>query len=99
MLVESWLHRAAAARPDHPALVTAQRTLTYAQLLDAAAAADLPAAPGDHVALALPPGAQAGRSAIGLGTLPVVPVLVAVDAVPGPAFVEELRRIWDRGDA
>lgn len=26
-------------------------------------------------------------------------MLVAVDAVPGPAFVDELRRIWDRGDA
>lgn len=56
MLVESWLHRAAAARPDHPAVVTAQRTLTYAQLLDAVAGADLPARPGDRVALALPPG-------------------------------------------
>ncbi|HVE46523.1 MAG TPA: AMP-binding protein [Acidimicrobiales bacterium] len=28
-----------------------------------------------------------------------MPVLVAVDAVPGPAFVDELRRIWDQGDA
>ncbi|HEV2819355.1 MAG TPA: AMP-binding protein [Solirubrobacteraceae bacterium] len=56
MLVESWLHRAAAARPDHPALVTAQRTLSYAKLLDAVAGADLPAGPGDNVALALPPG-------------------------------------------
>jgi acyl-CoA synthetase (AMP-forming)/AMP-acid ligase II len=37
VLVESWLYRAAAARPDHPALVTARRTLTYRQLLDAAA--------------------------------------------------------------
>lgn len=26
-------------------------------------------------------------------------MLVALDAVPGPAFVDELRRIWDRGDA
>lgn len=26
-------------------------------------------------------------------------MLVALDAVPGPAFVGELRRIWDRGDA
>ncbi|HEV2821322.1 MAG TPA: AMP-binding protein [Solirubrobacteraceae bacterium] len=56
MLVESWLHRAAAARADHPALITAQGTLTYAQLLDAVAGADLPAQRGDHVALALPPG-------------------------------------------
>lgn len=26
-------------------------------------------------------------------------MLVALDALPGPAFVDELRRIWDRGDA
>ena len=56
MLVESWLHRAAAARPDHPALATAQGTLTYAQLLGAAAGADVPAGLGDRVGLALPPG-------------------------------------------
>jgi len=56
VLVESWLHRAAAARPDHRALVTPARALTYTQLLDAAAGADLPAGRGDHVALALPPG-------------------------------------------
>ena len=56
MLVESWLYRAAAARPDHPALVTARRTLTYRQLLDAAAGADLPAGPGQQIGLALPPG-------------------------------------------
>ncbi|HUP68906.1 MAG TPA: AMP-binding protein [Acidimicrobiales bacterium] len=28
-----------------------------------------------------------------------MPVLVALDAVPGSAFVDELRRIWDGGDA
>jgi O-succinylbenzoic acid--CoA ligase len=56
VLVESWLYRAAAARPEHPALVTAHRTLTYAQLLETAAGVDLPAGPGDHVALALAPG-------------------------------------------
>jgi O-succinylbenzoic acid--CoA ligase len=28
-----------------------------------------------------------------------VPVLVALDAVPGPAFVDGLRAAWDRGDA
>jgi O-succinylbenzoic acid--CoA ligase len=56
VLVESWLYRAAAARPEHPALVTPARTLTYARLLDTAAGVDLPARPGDHVALALAPG-------------------------------------------
>ncbi len=56
MLVESWLVRAARTRPDHPALVTAQGTLTYAALLAAARAADLPAGAGKRVALSLPPG-------------------------------------------
>jgi len=56
MLVESWLVRAARTRPDHPALVTAQATLSYAQLLAAARAADLPARTGERVALSLPPG-------------------------------------------
>lgn len=33
------------------------------------------------------------------GTLLRVPRLVAVDATPGPAFVEALRTAWDKGDA
>jgi len=57
MLVESWLVRAARARPDHPALVTARATLSHAELLDAAWAAELPAGPGERVALSLAPGA------------------------------------------
>lgn len=57
MLVESWLVRAARTRPDHPALVTARATLSYSQLLAAARAADLPAGPGERVALSLAPGA------------------------------------------
>jgi O-succinylbenzoic acid--CoA ligase len=58
---DAWLPRAAAERPDHPAVVTPEETLTYAELLaqatDAAASlAHEGVRPGDRVALALPPG-------------------------------------------
>jgi O-succinylbenzoic acid--CoA ligase len=62
MDLDPWLPRAAALRPDHPALVDAGGTVTtYAQLDaqagDAAAAlAGLGVQPGDRVALQLPPG-------------------------------------------
>jgi O-succinylbenzoic acid--CoA ligase len=49
-----WLERAAARRPQHPALVADGRTLTYAELLDAARAAE----PLDT--LAHPPGLDFG---------------------------------------
>jgi O-succinylbenzoic acid--CoA ligase len=57
VLADAWLPRAAAARPDHPAL----NGLTYAQLDAAATAAARRLAargaqPGTHVALALGPG-------------------------------------------
>ena len=54
MRVPSWLGRAAAARPDRAAVATPTGTLTYAELLDAARRADVPA--GERVAIALPPG-------------------------------------------
>jgi O-succinylbenzoic acid--CoA ligase len=59
--VPAWLPRAAGAAPERPALVSAEGTLTYAQLLERAreAAATLAAAGvhlGDRVGLALPPG-------------------------------------------
>lgn len=59
---EPWLPRAAAQRPEHPALITAQGTTTYGELLRqaCAAAATLHArgvGAGDRVALSLPPGA------------------------------------------
>lgn len=62
MHLEPWLLRAAAARPEHPALVTRDTTLTYAELYAQAlaAAAELAAngaGEGERVALALPPGA------------------------------------------
>jgi o-succinylbenzoate---CoA ligase len=59
MLVESWLHRAARARPDHVALRADNGALTYAAL-DAAATlaaqrlSALGAGPGERVAIALP---------------------------------------------
>jgi O-succinylbenzoic acid--CoA ligase len=59
--LDAWLPRAAAHRPDHPALVTGDVPISYAQLQRAAldAAAALAAAgvgAGDRVAVALPPG-------------------------------------------
>ena len=61
MRTEGWLTRAAARRPTTTALVTGERTLTYAQLDAAATAAarrlhGLGARAGEHVALALPAG-------------------------------------------
>ena len=61
MLVDAWLPRAAAARPDHVALETPSGQRTYAELLaDAGAAAaslaEQGAGAGARVAIALPPG-------------------------------------------
>jgi o-succinylbenzoate---CoA ligase len=58
---DAWLLRAAARRPDHPAVVTPETMLTYGELLaraqDAAAALHAEGVEhGDRVALALPPG-------------------------------------------
>jgi O-succinylbenzoic acid--CoA ligase len=59
VLVDSWLHRAARARPDHVALRADDGALTYTQL-DAAATlaarrlSALGAGPGDRVGIALP---------------------------------------------
>ena len=54
MRVPSWLGRAAAVRPDRPAVATPTGSLTYAELLDAARRIEVP--PGERVAIALPPG-------------------------------------------
>ncbi len=61
MVVEGWLARAAAARPDRTALDTPDGSSSYAELYDAArvGAAELlerGAGPGRRVAIALPPG-------------------------------------------
>jgi o-succinylbenzoate---CoA ligase len=58
VLVEPWLARAAAARPDVLAVETADGALTYAELLARAraGAAHLGARRGDRVAIVLPPG-------------------------------------------
>lgn len=80
--LDPWLARAAALRPDHPALIDADgRSTTYAQLharaLDAAAAlAAQGVEAGDRVALELPPGVAfvtALHAALMLGAA-VVPV-------------------------
>lgn len=52
MEVPAWLARAAAARPDHPAI----NDVTYAELLDRARRAAGALAPGEEVGIALPPG-------------------------------------------
>jgi O-succinylbenzoic acid--CoA ligase len=61
MDLDPWLPRAAARRPDHPALLTSDGAVTYTELhaaaRDAAAAlAALGVGPGARVALALPAG-------------------------------------------
>jgi O-succinylbenzoic acid--CoA ligase len=63
MVVEAWLARAAAARPEHTALQTPQGACSYAQLLlSAGAGAEELAArgveAGQRVAIALPPGLE-----------------------------------------
>src|SRR2546429_8944855 len=79
MLVQGWLGRAAAARPDHIALCTGEGDWTYAQLLRAAelGAHELQAAgvrAGERVAIALPAGlgfAQALHASLLLGAVAV----------------------------
>src|ERR1035441_5683270 len=61
MIVEGWLARAAAARPEGVALQAPHDSLSYAELLASACrgAAELVArgaGPGQRVAIALPPG-------------------------------------------
>ncbi|HEY1450297.1 MAG TPA: o-succinylbenzoate--CoA ligase [Solirubrobacteraceae bacterium] len=61
MLIEAWLTRAAALRPDHVALDTSAGTRTYADLLATASIVaedllDRGVGAGDRVAIALPPG-------------------------------------------
>src|SRR5438034_4254874 len=79
MVVEGWLARAAAARPDRTALDTPRGSWSYAQLYAAArlGARELSqrgAGPGTRVAIALPPGlafAQALHACLLLGAVAV----------------------------
>jgi O-succinylbenzoic acid--CoA ligase len=88
MFVEEWLERAAALTPDRIAVETPQGSRTYAELLadTRAGAAELASqgvAPGERVAIALPPGlafAQALHSCLTLGA-----VAVPVDLRLSPA--------------
>jgi O-succinylbenzoic acid--CoA ligase len=87
MVVEGWLARAAAARPERAALQTSEGSCSYAELLAAAraGAGELRrrgARPGERVAIALPPGlafAQALHASLLLGA---VAVPVDVRAAP-----------------
>lgn len=79
MVVEAWLVRAAAMRPDRVALETPAGSWSYAELLDSARAGaeELLARgvrPGERVAIALPPGlafAQALHACMLLGVVAV----------------------------
>jgi len=79
MVVEGWLTRAAAARPQHAALRTPAGSWTYAQLHAAALSgaqelSGLGAGPGEHVGIALAPGlafAQALHACMLLGAVAV----------------------------
>jgi O-succinylbenzoic acid--CoA ligase len=87
MVVEAWLARAAAARPDHPALLSAEGSCSYAELYGSARAgaaslAALGAQAGTHVAIVLPPGldfARALHACLLLGAV-AVPVDVRLSA-------------------
>jgi O-succinylbenzoic acid--CoA ligase len=93
MIVEGWLQRAAAARPGGLALQTPHGSLSYAELLAGASAgaAELAARgakPGQHVAIALPPGlafVQALHACLLLGA-----VAVPVDLRLAPAERETI---------
>jgi O-succinylbenzoic acid--CoA ligase len=79
MRVEGWLERAAAGAPDRTAVETPQGSRSYAQLLADARDGALEltrrgVAPGDRVAIALPPGlafAQALHACLLLGAVAV----------------------------
>ncbi|MFN8131444.1 MAG: AMP-binding protein [Solirubrobacteraceae bacterium] len=77
-----WLARAAAARPDRPAVIADDGTLTYRELAASAAAAagflaGLGAAPGSRVAIVLPPGAAFAVALHGCWALGAVPVPIS----------------------
>jgi o-succinylbenzoate---CoA ligase len=88
MVVEGWLARAAAGRPEHVALETREGICTYAELLALARAgayelAERGAGPGERVAIALAPGlafAQALHACLLLGAVAVPVDVRATDA-------------------
>ena len=95
MVVEGWLARAAALRPDGAALETPTGSWSYAELHAAASAgaAELSrrgAGPGRHVAIALPPGlafAQALHACLLIGA-PAVPVDLRLSGTERARIVE-----------
>jgi o-succinylbenzoate---CoA ligase len=88
MVVEGWLARAAAGRPERVALETLEGRCTYAELLALARAganelADRGARPGERVVIALAPGlafAQALHACLLLGAVAVPVDVRATDA-------------------
>lgn len=96
MDLDPWLPRAAALRPDHPALIAPDGTVTYAELhaqaLDAAAGlAARGVGPGASVALKLPPGAA--FAAVVHATLMLGAAIVPIDGRLTEA--EQARRTKD----
>jgi o-succinylbenzoate---CoA ligase len=88
MLVEGWLARAAAQRPEHLALDAPEGSSTYAELLSAARiGADELAArgarPGGRVAIELPPGLHFARALHACLLLGAVAVPVDLRLAPG----------------
>ncbi len=103
MLVDSWLVRAAAARPDRIAIETPAGNRTYAELLaDAEFGADALAAcgvrGGERVAIALPPGlefAVALHACMLLGAI-AVPVDLRLSAAEREAIAAGATLVLDR---
>jgi O-succinylbenzoic acid--CoA ligase len=81
VIVEAWLPRAAAARPDHPAI----NAITYAELHDRAATAAARLRPGEHVGLA-------GLSGEDFAVMLHACLLAGAVAAPGT----EHERAWQR---
>jgi O-succinylbenzoic acid--CoA ligase len=88
MIVEGWLHRAARTRPEWTAVEDPERRLSYAELHSAALAeahalSARGVAPGDRVAIALPPGLAFARTLH--ACLLLGAAVVPVDVRLGPA--------------
>jgi o-succinylbenzoate---CoA ligase len=103
MPIEPWLERAAALRPDRPAVEADGERVAYAELLERAraAAGGLAASGvrrGDRVAIALPPGlafadALHGCLLLGAAAMPVDPRLAERERA---ALLETARAVVDR---
>lgn len=98
MIVDAWLPRAARLRPEHPALVTPEASVSYAELdararVAARRLAALGAGPGARVAIVLAPGLPFGEALHGC-------LLLGAVATPiDPRLAAEERAVRARGAA